>query len=221
MMNKSNDLSMLARRIAVILLSILSISSSFASASDHDQAELLIKKYLVAPKTMTADFVQYINDDRNNVMDTMKGKILIQKPNNFSWHYTSPYEQIFIGDGINFISYDVDLDHLVRKKQSELNLIVPLILMQGGQRIFDDIEYIEIYKEQNQFWVKLRYSETNNDLFEFKLGFNNEILSKMILNDSLGQIMIINFEDIALDKEINSDAFDINLFIQKNNLVNR
>ncbi len=220
-MNKSNDLSMLARRIAVILLSILSISSSFASASDHDQAELLIKKYLVAPKTMTADFVQYINDDRNNVMDTMKGKILIQKPNNFSWHYTSPYEQIFIGDGINFISYDVDLDHLVRKKQSELNLIVPLILMQGGQRIFDDIEYIEIYKEQNQFWVKLRYSETNNDLFEFKLGFNNEILSKMILNDSLGQIMIINFEDIALDKEINSDAFDINLFIQKNNLVNR
>jgi len=221
MMNKSNDLSMLARRIAVILLSILSISSSFASASDHDQAELLIKKYLVAPKTITADFVQYINDDRNNVMDTMKGKILIQKPNNFSWHYTSPYEQIFIGDGINFISYDVDLDHLVRKKQSELNLIVPLILMQGGQRIFDDIEYIEIYKEQNQFWVKLRYSETNNDLFEFKLGFNNEILSKMILNDSLGQIMIINFEDIALDKEINSDAFDINLFIQKNNLVNR
>lgn len=220
-MNKSNDLSMLARRIAVILLSILSISSSFASASDHDQAELLIKKYLVAPKTMTADFVQYINDDRNNVMDTMKGKILIQKPNNFSWHYTSPYEQIFIGDGINFISYDIDLDHLIRKKQSELNLIVPLILMQGGQRIFDDIEYIEIYKEQNQFWVKLRYSETNNDLFEFKLGFNNEILSKMILNDSLGQIMIINFEDIALDKEINSDAFDINLFIQKNNLVNR
>jgi len=221
MMNKSNDLSMLAGRIAVILLSILSISSSFASASDHDQAELLIKKYLIAPKTITADFVQYINDDRNNVMDTMKGKILIQKPNNFSWHYTSPYEQIFIGDGINFISYDVDLDHLVRKKQSELNLIVPLILMQGGQRIFDDIEYIEIYKEQNQFWVKLRYSETNNDLFEFKLGFNNEILSKMILNDSLGQIMIINFEDIALDKEINSDAFDINLFIQKNNLVNR
>ncbi len=220
-MNKSNDLSMLARRIAVILLSILSISSSFASASDHDQAELLIKKYLITPKTITADFVQYINDDRNNVMDTMKGKILIQKPNNFSWHYTSPYEQIFIGDGINFISYDIDLDHLIRKKQSELNLIVPLILMQGGQRIFDDIEYIEIYKEQNQFWVKLRYSDTNNDLFEFKLGFNNEILSKMILNDSLGQIMIINFEDIALDKEINSDAFDINLFIQKNNLVNR
>jgi hypothetical protein len=99
--------------------------------------------------------------------------------------------------------------------------MVPLILMQGDQRIFDDIEYIEIYKEQNQFWVKLRYSDTNNDLFEFKLGFNNEILSKMILNDSLGQIMIINFEDIALDKEINSDAFDINLFIQKNNLVNR
>ena len=220
-MNKSNDLSMLAGRIAVILLSILSISSSFASASDHDQAELLIKKYLVAPKTITADFVQYINDDRNNVMDTMKGKILIQKPNNFSWHYTSPYEQIFIGDGINFISYDIDLDHLIRKKQSELNLMVPLILMQGDQRIFDDIEYIEIYKEQNQFWVKLRYSDTNNDLFEFKLGFNNEILSKMILNDSLGQIMIINFEDIALDKEVNSDAFDINLFIQKNNLVNR
>lgn len=220
-MNKSNDLSMLAGRIAVILLSILSISFSFASASDHDQAELLIKKYLVAPKTITADFVQYINDDRNNVMDTMKGKILIQKPNNFSWHYTSPYEQIFIGDGINFISYDIDLDHLIRKKQSELNLMVPLILMQGDQRIFDDIEYIEIYKEQNQFWVKLRYSDTNNDLFEFKLGFNNEILSKMILNDSLGQIMIINFEDIALDKEINSDVFDINLFIQKNNLVNR
>lgn len=220
-MNKSNDLSMLAGRIAVILLSILSISFSFASASDHDQAELLIKKYLIAPKTITADFVQYINDDRNNVMDTMKGKILIQKPNNFSWHYTSPYEQIFIGDGINFISYDIDLDHLIRKKQSELNLMVPLILMQGDQRIFDDIEYIEIYKEQNQFWVKLRYSDTNNDLFEFKLGFNNEILSKMILNDSLGQIMIINFEDIALDKEINSDAFDINLFIQKNNLVNR
>ena len=220
-MNKSNDLSMLAGRIAVILLSILSISSSFASASDHDQAELLIKKYLVTPKTITADFVQYVNDDRNNVMDTMKGKILIQKPNNFSWHYTSPYEQIFIGDGINFISYDIDLDHLIRKKQSELNLMVPLILMQGDQRIFDDIEYIEIYKEQNKFWVKLRYSDTNNDLFEFKLGFNNEILSKMILNDSLGQIMIINFEDIDLDKEINSDVFDINLFIQKNNLVNR
>jgi len=221
MKNKLKDPSILTRKITIILSGILFISGSFAIANDNDKADLLIEKYLAKPKTITADFVQYINDDRNSVMDVMKGKILIQKPNNFRWHYTSPYEQIFIGDGIKFLSYDIDLDHLIEKKQSELKLMAPLILMQDNRRIFDNIEYIEIYREKNLFWVKLKYSDTNNDLFEFRLGFNNEILSTMILNDSLGQIMTINFEDIALDKEINSDVFDINLFIQKNNLVNR
>ena len=54
----------------------------------------------------------------------------------------------------------------------------------------------------------------------FKLGFDNEVLSKMVLNDSLGQIMTINFESIALDKEINSNVYDIDLFIQKINMTN-
>ena len=92
--------------------------------------------------------------------------------------------------------------------------------MQDDQHIFNNIEYIDIYNEENHFWVKLRYFNANNDLFEFKLGFDNEVLSKMVLNDSLGQIMTINFESIALDKEINSNVYDIDLFIQKINMTN-
>ena len=220
MMNKSKDLSMLAGKIVLILSGILFIFPSHASTNDYDLAELLIKKYLDTPKTITADFVQYITDDKNNIVDEMQGKILIQRPNNFRWHYTSPYEQIFIGDGINFISYDIDLNHLIRKKQSEMKLMAPFILLQDDQHIFNNIEYIDIYNEENHFWVKLRYFNANNDLFEFKLGFDNEVLSKMVLNDSLGQIMTINFESIALNKEINSNVYDIDLFIQKINMTN-
>ena len=218
-MSKPKDLNMLAGKIAVILSSILLVSSTYASTSDHNQAELLIKKYLDIPKTITANFVQHITDDSGNITDVMEGKILIKKPNKFRWHYTFPYEQIFIGNGIKFISYDTDLNHLIEKKQSEMKLMVPLILLQDDQHIFDNIEYIDIYKERNHFWVKLRYTNTNNELFEFKLGFNNEVLSKMVLNDSLDQIMTINFESIVLDKEINSNAYDIDLFIQRNNLT--
>lgn len=179
-----------------------------------DRSEVLVKKYLTSPETLMSNFKQTIIDEQGEVIDEMSGSIMIQKPNKFRWHYKKPYEQIFIRNEKRFISYDIDLNSYFIRDVDTLKLNALKVLLSNDQKLSLEIEYLDVYEKNGILWAHLLYHGQSNDSFKFTLGFQGNALSKMLMKDSLGQNMVIDFKDLILNPDINSTLFDIDRLIE-------
>jgi len=179
-----------------------------------DRFEVLVKKYLTSPETLMSNFKQTIVGEQGKVIDEMSGSIMIQKPNKLRWHYKKPYEQIFIRNENRFISYDVDLDSYIIRDVDTLKLNVLRVLLNNDQKLLSEIEYLDVYEKNGILWAHLLYHGQSNESFKFTLGFQDNALSKMLIKDSLGQNMVIDFRDLILNPDINSTLFDIDRLIE-------
>ena len=122
-----------------------------------------------------------------------------------------PYEQIFVADGLNFYSYDVDLEQIIIKPQEQIYDQSQVILFLNDNRL---LEYYKIEKaslEQDIFWVTLRSINSNQMNNEFKIGFNDGLLSQILLIDTIGQTISIIFDELKTDETISSTLFTIDI----------
>ena len=179
-----------------------------------DRSKVLVKKYLTSPLTLMSNFKQTIIGEQGKVIDEMSGSIMIQKPDKFRWHYKKPYEQIFIRNENRFISYDVDLDSYIIRDVDTLKLNALRILLNNDQKLLLEIEYLDVYEKNGILWAHLLYYGQSNESFKLTLGFQDNALSKMLIKDSLGQNMVIDFRDLILNPDINSTLFDIDRLIE-------
>ena len=179
-----------------------------------DRSKVLVKKYLTSPLTLISNFKQTNIDEQGKVIDEMSGSIMIQKPDKFRWHYKKPYEQIFIRNENRFISYDVDLDSYIIRDVDTLKLNALRVLLNNDQKLLLEIEYLDVYEKNGILWAHLLYYGQSNESFKLTLGFQDNALSKMLIKDSLGQNMVIDFRDLILNPDINSTLFDIDRLIE-------
>ena len=179
-----------------------------------DRSKVLVKKYLTSPLTLISNFKQTIIGEQGKVIDEMSGSIMIQKPDKFRWHYKKPYEQIFIRNENRFISYDVDLDSYIIRDVDTLKLNALRVLLNNDQKLLSEIEYLDVYEKNGILWAHLLYYGQSNESFKLTLGFQDNALSKMLIKDSLGQNMVIDFRDLILNPDINSTLFDIDRLIE-------
>lgn len=179
-----------------------------------DRSKVLVKKYLTSPLTLMSNFKQTIIGEQGKVIDEMSGSIMIQKPDKFRWHYKKPYEQIFIRNENRFISYDVDLDSYIIRDVDTLKLNALRVLLNNDQKLLLEIEYLDVYEKNGILWAHLLYYGQSNESFKLTLGFQDNALSKMLIKDSLGQNMVIDFRDLILNPDINSTLFDIDRLIE-------
>ena len=202
---------MLIKKNLIILMIFASIN---LQADIIDRSEVLVKKYLTSPETLMSNFKQTITDEQGEVIDEMSGSIMIQKPNKFRWHYKKPYEQIFIRNEKRFISYDIDLNSYFIRDVDTLKLNALKVLLSNDQKLSLEIEYLDVYEKNGILWAHLLYYGQLNDSFKLTLGFQGNALSKMLMKDSLGQNMVIDFKDLILNPDINSTLFDIDRLIE-------
>lgn len=202
---------MLIKKNLIILMIFASIN---LQADIIDRSEVLVKKYLTSPETLMSNFKQTIIDEQGEVIDEMSGSIMIQKPNKFRWHYKKPYEQIFIRNEKRFISYDIDLNSYFIRDVDTLKLNALKVLLSNDQKLSLEIEYLDVYEKNGILWAHLLYHGQSNGSFKFTLGFQGNALSKMLMKDSLGQNMVIDFKDLILNPDINSTLFDIDRLIE-------
>lgn len=180
-----------------------------ADSDDLTQAKFLINKYFGASTTMQADFTQHIFDNSYREIESMKGLFFIEKPKRFRWHYKQPYEQIFLADGINFWTYDVDLKQVIVKPQKQFLARAQFILFFNDSELMERFEIISADLEDKIFWIRLKsiISQKAND--EIALGFIENILFEIKLIDSLGQKITINFKNLILNNIIESTVFEL------------
>ena len=198
------------RLITFIVISIPLFLSADDRAKELNYAKGLINSNIFSNNTFQSHFEQIIRDEQGEIIDKMDGTISIKKPDNFRWHYKSPYEQIIIGNGVKLISYDIDLNDITIRDYQSINNTVPIIMLKSDKDSVNNLKLINSYYDSgNLFWVNAQYQLSDNNKFIFDVAFSNKVIAKILVKDSLNQDMIINFLNPAFNMKLDPDLFDI------------
>ena len=209
---------MFPRLITPFLLLISLLLSAEDQNSEITYLRGLVDSNIFSSNTFQSKFEQILRDEKGEIIDKMEGIISLDKPNSFRWHYMYPYEQIIIGNGIKIVSHDIDLNSITIRDYSNINNTAPIIMLQGNQFLDSNLELGDSYYDSEGFlWLTLQYLINDDEKYSFDVAFNNEVIAKMVIKDSLNQNMTINFFDPSFNKDLNSDLFDIETIIIKSN----
>lgn len=171
------------------------------------EGERLLEHFLTQSKTMSADFVQTLRADDNEVLQESKGHFYLNRPGKFRWNYTTPYEQEIVSDGEQVWIFDVDLKQVtVQNKSVSLNN-TPMALMEGKLKLKEAYDVSELDHRDGIYRLKLSSKTKDADFSELIIGVNKQGLQFMQLRDQFEQTTDIVFVKLELNKKLSSDLF--------------
>ena len=138
-------------------------------------------------------------DKLGDLLERTSGNLQIQRPGQFRWTYTEPYEQQLVADGLNIWSYDVDLAQVTVKSQREALANTPALLLGGSEDALQQFNNDGSYVEAGTTWVKLSPKNTDSGFLRVELGFKHDRLYRMVFFDNLQQTTLVALHDVAID----------------------
>ena len=168
----------------------------------------MFERFLTQSKTMSADFVQTLRADDNEVLQESKGHFYLSRPGKFRWNYTSPYEQEIVSDGEHVWVYDVDLQQVTVQKQSASVNNTPMALMEGRLKLEEAYNVSELDHREGIYRLRLSSKSKDVDFSELIVGVDKQGLQFMQLRDQFEQTTDIVFEKLELNKKLADELFE-------------
>jgi outer membrane lipoprotein carrier protein len=187
------------------LLSSICLLLGSISIAHADSASDSLTALLKNMHSMQADFTQNIVDKRGKIIQKSTGHMDLQRPNQFRWDVQSPMKQLIITNGKRIWIYDPDLEQVTIRKLVKAAGETPAMLLSD--------ENITL---TNDFTVKqltnssflLIPKDQGSIISSLKLGFNNQQIHEMQLEDHLGHLTKIEFGHVVLNKPESTSLFN-------------
>ena len=202
-----------ARLLALATMALHALSPGVGVADDavEDPGAELVMAFVNDMTTMQGRFEQSLLDADGEVLERTSGTLQIQRPGQFRWSYTEPYEQELVADGRNIWSYDVDLAQVTVKPQREALANTPALLLGGAANAMDQFENEGSYIEAGTTWVRLTPKNTDSGFLRVELGFRNDRLYRMVFFDSLEQTTLVALHDVAINVPFEPGVFEFEI----------
>ena len=156
---------------------------------------------------MRSRFKQSLVDADGEIIEVSEGTLEIQRPGQFRWSYTEPYEQALVADGLNVWSYDVDLAQVTVKPQGDALSNTPALLLGGSADAMAQFNYESSFVENETTYVKLSPRNTDSGFKQVELGFKDRVLYRMVFYDNLEQMTLIQLYDVEVNEPIDPLQF--------------
>ena len=191
-------MTMTIRQIVLAAMLLLPIAA-VAQDAVPDEGAQLVAAFVNDVVTLQGRFEQSLVDADGEVLERTSGTLQIQRPGQFRWTYTEPYEQQLVADGLNIWSYDVDLAQVTVKPQREALANTPALLLGGSEDALQQFNNDGSYVEAGTTWVKLSPKNTDSGFLRVELGFKRDRLYRMVFFDNLQQTTLVALHDVAID----------------------
>ncbi|MDH5258451.1 MAG: outer membrane lipoprotein chaperone LolA [Gammaproteobacteria bacterium] len=183
------------------------VSSNFSKTVSTNISENKVTMFFNNLKTLTADFEQVVQNAQMGSTEKAGGKLWIERPGKFRWDYTSPYEQQIVSDGNKLWIFDKDLEQVTVRPISLSMGNTPAVLLSDSKPITDTFIIKDVGFEVELDWVKLFPKDPEASFTAIRLGFNNDVLSEMLLEDNLGQTTRLSFSHLKRNAKISPQKF--------------
>jgi len=91
-----------------------------------------LKQKLASVSLFSAKFAQTVYDSKGRELQRASGDLLVQRPNRFNWHTTSPDESLIVADGKDVWIYDPFVEQVTALTLKEAVLNTPFVLITGN-----------------------------------------------------------------------------------------
>lgn len=188
-------------RNVLTVLGLVSVSAT-ASAADPVAA---IEQFSAGLDRYEARFEQVLLTEFGEELDRSSGRVYLQLPDKYRWHYLDPFEQVIVADGEKVWVHDVDLEQVSVRDQFEVPNALALLL--DPRALQETYELSVLAVDGNQSTIGMVAREPGGDFsgIEFVVGDLN--LHKVTFEDALGQVTVIRFADAARNPPIDPLQF--------------
>jgi outer membrane lipoprotein carrier protein len=137
------------------------------------------------------------------------------RPQRFRFDYKKPYEQTIVADGQTLWLYDVDLQQVTARRQSQSLSNTPAALIATASDIRSlekDFDLQPQEDAQGLQWVQATPKNREGSLQSVRIGLRKEasttVLAQLEIVDAMGQQSVLQFDKFELNAALNAHAFE-------------
>ena len=175
--------------------------SSFASGLDD------LQRFYNEVKSYSASFEQKVVDENLRLLEASKGEFFIQRPGKFRWHYTSPSEQLIVGDGMQVWIYDIELEQITHRQSDAAVSQTPAMLLSGEGDLGENFILEEAGQRNDLDWVRMIPKNQDSGFTDVRIAFAEGKLQLLEMKDNFGQTTQMSFSDVEENADISEDKF--------------
>ncbi len=195
-----------------ILIATIFIAASAQStwAAGLDSLEAFIKN----TKTGRSEFTQTVTAPPKDgqVARTKKstGSFEFSRPGRFKFVYKKPFEQFIVADGQTLWLYDVDLNQVTARKQTQALGSTPAALIASASdmaALQADFTLTPVPNSDGLEWVQATPKAKDSSLQHVRVGFKEGALAALDILDSFGQLSSMRFTTLQSNAVLEANSF--------------
>lgn len=165
-----------------------------------------------------ADFTQVVTTPAREGQaarsKTSSGSFEFVRPNRFKFVYKKPFEQSLVADGQTLWLYDVDLNQVTARRQSQVLGSTPAALIAAApdlRALQADFTLAAAPDQEGLQWVlatpKAKEGQLQAIRVGFRVGEKTAELAALEILDSFGQRSLLNFSKVEVNPRLSAEAF--------------
>lgn len=166
-----------------------------------------LDRYLDGLTSLRTHFSQTLVNSNGQVVDRSNGTLVVLRPGKFRWEVTpqgakTENAQLLIADGRNVWFFDRELEQVTVKPEDAALSATPAMLLSGSGAVRANFTVTLAGERDGLAWVLVEPRGAQADFRRALLGFGKGQLTRMIIDDKLGQTATVEFENIARNERV-------------------
>jgi outer membrane lipoprotein carrier protein len=197
----------------------IAVSACAASATGIKSLEIFVKTV----KSGRADFIQVVTSPAKEGqaprVKTSNGQFEFVRPGRFRFNYAKPFAQTIVADGQTLWLYDIDLNQVTARKQSQVLGSTPATLIASAvdlQALQADFVLTEAPDKDGLQWVIATPKGKDGQLQSVRVGLrdgagvtaSSSTLEVLEILDNFGQRSVLNFKQWQVNPHLPANAFE-------------
>jgi len=181
-----------------------------ASAGGLESLESFVK----SAKSGQSEFTQVVTaparDGQPARSKTSTGTFEFARPDRFRFVYKKPFEQTIVADGQTLWLYDVDLNQVTARRQSQVLGSTPAAIVAASSdlnALRKDFALEAAPDKDGLQWVLATPKVKDGQLHSVKAGFRGNELAALEILDGFGQRSVMTFAKMEINAAVPADAF--------------
>ncbi len=195
-------------RLKTVLTSFFIVAISMAQPLWAGEARDVLDHFHAELETLQAHFEQKLINDKGEIQQQVEGEVYIQRPGLFRWDYSAPYEQMIMADRRKLMIFDADLEQLTIKEMDEALGQSPAVILSRDTDLDENFYIFELSPKDGLLRVELAPRNKEGSFNRMTLGFRGNVLARMVLEDSFGQLTIITLDHVEMNKKLPAGTFE-------------
>ncbi len=201
---------------AILFIAIQSINTPAAGLNS-------LESFLKSTNSGKAEFSQVVTSPAKTdtaekaapKVKTSSGTFEFSRPNKFKFLYKKPFEQTIVADGTTLWLFDVDLNQVTARKQSQALGSTPAALIATAanlKALEAEFKLQDAPDANGMQWVIAMPKAKDGQIQSIKVGLKGTAetgvsLSVLEILDSFGQRSVINFANVERNLSFGADNF--------------